>query len=98
MERNKNNNKNNSLGYQSLTLEKENKTSATKDGKGGADKVKKKANTIKKDNKGLKHKTPRIRRCCRVDINKYITPTNINMKGDLIPCKNITLITPFKPT
>jgi hypothetical protein len=25
-------------------------------------------------------------------------PTNINIRGDLSPCKNITEINPFKPT
>jgi hypothetical protein len=43
--------------------ENANKTSATKEGKGGAETVKKKDKTIIKDNNGLTHSKPRIKIC-----------------------------------
>ena len=75
-----------------------NKTSAKKDGYGGADTVKKKDITIIKDKRGDIHKRPRIITCCRVDEKEYITPTSINNNGELIPWRNITAKIPLKLT
>jgi hypothetical protein len=67
------------------TLEITNITSDTKEGKGGADTVKKKERTIIKDSKGLIQIRPRMRTCWRVEVREYITPTSINRRGELIP-------------
>lgn len=75
----------------------ENITSEKNEGKGGADRVKKNDKTIIKDNSGLKHNNPRIKTFWRVKKIEYSTPTNINNKGELSPCKNITESNPLNP-
>lgn len=94
-EKNKKNKRKINLNIHKNTLDKENRISAKKEGKGGAERVKKKDKTIKKAKNGEKHRIPRIIICWRVEKKRYVTPTNINIRGELIPCKNIILIIPF---
>lgn len=59
--------------------------------------VKKKERTIKKEIRGENTTKPRIEICCRVRKMEYRSPTNMNIRGDLIPWKNMSKMEPFKP-
>lgn len=66
-------------------------TSEIKEGKGGADKVKKKAKIIIKDKRGDIRIKPRIETSWRVPNIEYNKPTSINKIGELRPWKNINI-------
>lgn len=71
------------------------KTSEIKEGKGGADNVKKKARIIIKDIIGESKINPRIATNWRVPNIEYSKPTNIKRIGDLKPWKNISIKIPL---
>lgn len=66
-------------------------TSATKEGNGGADIVKKKANTIIIEIIGDNKSKPRIIINWRVEYILYKIPTIMNKTGDLSPWKSIII-------
>ena len=81
-----------SMSGLSMQEEQMKNTSATQDGKGGADKVNKKVKIINILKRGEVKIRPRIRTNWREENIVYRVPTVIKSRVELRPCRNITKI------